>query len=62
MIKIQNENEAWYFSSLRKCANYIGAADSNVRYAMNSGRKCRGWNVENYESDEILSKYIDPEL
>lgn len=62
MIKIENENQALYFSSLRKCAQYIGAADSNVRYAINTGRKCRGWHVEDYESDEILSKYIDPEI
>lgn len=63
LIKIKNSenDEAWYFSSLRKCARYIGAADSNLRMAINKKRKCGGWDVEEIESDEILSKYIDPE-
>ena len=65
LIKIKNsenqEKGVWYFSSLRKCARYIGAADSNLRAAINKKRKCGGWDVEEIESDEILSKYIDPE-
>ena len=51
----------WYFSTLRKCAAYIGAADSNVRSAITKKWKCSGWSIEEIESDDILSKYIDPE-
>ena len=62
LIKIENEqNEPLYFSSLRKCAKYIGAADSNIKLAIKKNRKCNGWDVEEIESDEILSKYIDQE-
>ena len=63
LIKIENDEKGiWYFSTLRKCAAYISAADSNVRNAIKNKRKCRGWDIEEIKSDEIISKYIDPEL
>lgn len=63
LLKAEHQEKGiWYFSTLRKCAAYIDSADSNLRAAINNKRKCRGWDVEEIESDDILSKYIDPEL
>lgn len=62
LIKAENDVKGiWYFTTIRKCAAYIGAADSNLVTALKTKYKCHGWSVEKIESDEIISKYIDPE-
>ena len=62
LLRIKKENEReLYFSSLTKCANYIGTAVSNVRISVAGICKCKGYTVEWIESDDILSKYIDNE-
>lgn len=61
LIKATKEDKTWYFSTLRKCALYIGAADSNVKKVLNGiNRTACGWSIEEIESGEVLSKYIDP--
>ena len=61
LIKAEhNEKGIWYFSNIRKCAQYIGAGDPNVNTSLNkTHRPVKGWNLEWIESDSILSKYID---
>jgi len=55
-----NENGIWYFSTIRKAASFIDSADSNVNAAIKARRKVKGWEFEWIESDDVLSKYIDP--
>ena len=63
LIKLENENSVWYFTSLTKAASFLGTCPANVGRVINGNSptaKVRGWNAEMIESDEILSYYIDP--
>ena len=63
LIKLENENSVWYFTSLTKAASFLGTCPANVGRVVNGNSpsaKVRGWNAEMIESDEILSYYIDP--
>lgn len=61
LIKAENnEKGIWYFSNIRKCAQFIDSPDSNVNISLNkTHRPVKGWDLEWIESDSILSKYID---
>lgn len=63
LIKAENnEKGIWYFSNIRKCAQFINSGDSNINTSLNkTGRKVKGWYLKWIESDDIISKYIDPE-
>lgn len=63
LIKAEhNEKGIWYFSNIRKCAQFIGSGDSNINTSLHkTGRKVKGWELEWIVSDDILSKYIDCE-
>lgn len=63
LIKAEhNENGIWYFSNIRKCAQYIGAGDPNVNISLNkTHRPVKGWNLEWIEAYDIICKYIDPD-
>lgn len=58
-IKIEKDDEIWYFTNKYKAAQYMGATQSNVNVSLKNGYKCRGWNVEEVEAEPIY-KYIDP--
>lgn len=63
LIKAEhNEKGIWYFSTIRKCSQFIDSVDANVNTSLKrTHRKVKGWELEWIESGEILSKYIDPE-
>lgn len=63
LIKLENKNSVWYFTSLTKAASFLGTCPANVGRVINGdspSAKVKGWNAEMIESDEILSYYIDP--
>lgn len=63
LLKIEKTGEeTLYFSTLTKCANYIGSSVSNVRSTLHGlCKQCKGYEIEWIESDDVLSKYIDRE-
>lgn len=57
------EKGIWYFSTQRKCAAYIGVADPQVKTVLDGKRNhTHNWKLQWIESDDVISKYIDPEL
>ena len=64
LIKAEHpEKGIWYFTNIRKCAKFIDSADSNVSASLNrTHRPVKGWTLERIEDDNIICKYIDPEL
>jgi len=55
------ENGTWYFTNINRAAKYIGVAANYLTYTLGAHRPCKGWSLEWVESDDILSKYINPE-
>ncbi len=62
LIKIEHDEQGiWYFSNKSKAAKYIGTSGIYIDYGLKTGKKCKGWTIEEIESDDILSRYINPE-
>lgn len=56
------EHGIWYFTNTTKAANFIGAPFSNVRILLAGFyHRCKGWTAQWIESDDILSRYINPD-
>lgn len=60
LLKVKNDYETWYFSTLQKAANWLETSGSNIIRALDVKTKCKGHDVEWIEADDVLSKYIDP--
>ena len=62
LIKIENEKEVWYFTSITRAAEYIGCTYNHVKQVIHGVcKKAKGWSIEEIEDDYIMSKFIDPE-
>ena len=63
LLKIEHpEKGIWYFTTTYKAAKYIGCSYQAL-YVQLKGltKKTYGWRAEQIESDEIISKYINPQ-
>lgn len=56
------EKPVWYFTSVYKLARYIGVHEPAVWYAIKHDTKTKGYKVTEIEDDNILCKYINPEI
>lgn len=62
LIKIENEKEVWYFTSITRAAEYIGCTYNHVKQVIHGVcKRAKGWSIEEIEDDYIMSKFIDPE-
>lgn len=56
------EHGVWYFTTNNKGAKYIGTSMSNLMLMLKGYcKQCKGWKGQWIMSDDILSKYINPE-
>ena len=61
LIKIEKSNEVWYFTNIRKCAQFINSADSNIVKILNGiGKTAKGWKIEYCILEDDIFKKIDP--
>jgi hypothetical protein len=60
LLKLKNEKETWYFSTYQKAAHWLETSGSNIIRALKVKTKCKGYECEWIEADDVLSKYIDP--
>ena len=58
------EKGTWYFSNRSKLARYIDCQPAYVYSLSNVGApfNIKGWNIELIYADDVISKYIDPEV
>ena len=62
LFKIENHDEViWYFTTKAKIAKYIGSSPTYVDICLKLGKRCKDWSIEEIESGDVLSIYIDPE-
>lgn len=55
------EKGVWYFTNRNKVAKYINTSQTYLDHCLTLDKPCKGWTIEQIESDNILCKYIDPE-
>ena len=60
LIKVENNYEIWYFSTLAKASRWINCSVQNVIQSIKMGCKASGYECEWIEADNVISKYIDP--
>ena len=54
--------EIWYFTNVHRVAKYLGTQNTHVNMVLKGILKhCKGWTVEEIESGDILSRYINPD-
>lgn len=60
MIRIENENEIWYFTTLTAVANYLHVSVQSIRTASLGLCKIKGYTITkiNPEDEPIISNYI----
>lgn len=56
-----DENGIWYFSTKAKLLKYINTSQTYLDHCMIVDKPCKGWTIEQIESEDIICKYIDPE-
>lgn len=61
LLKVNNDKETWYFSTLQKAAHWLETSGSNIIRALKVKTKCKGYECEWIESGDILSRFIDPD-
>ena len=62
LIKIENEKEVWYFTSITRAAEFIGCTYNHVKQVLYGVCKsAKKWKIEYVEDDFVMSKFIDPE-
>lgn len=57
-----DEKGIWYFTGLQECADFLGVSYNTMRM-WNKGvtKTCKGFtSLEWIESDDVLSRYINP--
>lgn len=56
------EHGIWYFTNKAKVADFIGTSFINVLILLEGFyKRCDGWTAQWIESDDILSRYINPD-
>lgn len=61
LFKLEHDEKGiWYFTGTAKAAKYIDTAQSYLNQCLRIGKTCKGWSIEEIESDDIISKYINP--
>ena len=55
------EHGVWYFTSKSRAAKYLETSPVYIDYCIKLGKTCKGWKIEEIESGDILSRYINPE-
>lgn len=61
VVKIENENEVWYFTGVAAAAKYIGCSLQAVKScAKGVFHKCKGYTITeiNPEDDDIINTFI----
>lgn len=62
LIKVEHkEKGTWYFTTKAKAVRYINTSPNYLDHCLIVDKQCKGWDVDVIESDDVLSKYIDPE-
>ena len=62
LVKIEHPTKGiWYFTNPYKASEYIGTGSTYFTNRMKQGKTAKKWSAEWIESDEIMSKYINPE-
>lgn len=62
LFKVEHKEEGtWYFTTKAKAARYIGTSPVYFEYCLQTKKTCKEWKVEEIESGDILSRYINPE-
>lgn len=56
------EKGIWYFTGIQECANFLDVSYNAVNYWLKGMSKtCRGFeSIEWIESDDVISRYINP--
>lgn len=61
LYKIENEELGiWYFTSKAKIAKFIDTSLNYIALRIGLEKPCKGWMIEEIDSDDVLSKYINP--
>lgn len=57
-----DEKGIWYFTSIAECARFLNVSNAAVKYFSTGANKtCRGFtHAEWIESDDVLSRFINP--
>lgn len=56
------EKGIWYFTGIQECANFLDVSYNAINYWLKGVSKtCRGFeSIEWIESDDVISRYINP--
>lgn len=64
LVKIEKDDELWYFTRVRNAAQYLNAADAQIYNAIKQQTKYKGWQISqfDYNFNTALKGTVDPKI